>query len=84
MKRTILPMGPQHPVLPEPIVLDLILEDERVVDAIPTIGYIHRGLEAMVERKESLATEKVTEGRFVFVAIDESRQPIPITRRPNS
>src|SRR4029079_12826820 len=52
MKRTIVPMGPQHPVLPEPIVLALILEDERVVDAVPTIGYIHRGLEAMVERIE--------------------------------
>ncbi len=52
MKRTIIPMGPQHPVLPEPIVLDLILEDEKVVDAVPTIGYIHRGLEMMVERVE--------------------------------
>jgi ech hydrogenase subunit E len=52
MKRTIIPMGPQHPVLPEPIVLDLVLEDERVVDAIPTIGYIHRGLEMMVEKVE--------------------------------
>ena len=52
MKRTVIPMGPQHPVLPEPLVLDLILEDERVVDAIPTIGYIHRGLEALVERIE--------------------------------
>jgi ech hydrogenase subunit E len=52
MKRTVIPFGPQHPVLPEPIVLDLILEDERVVDAIPTIGYIHRGLEMMVEKVE--------------------------------
>jgi ech hydrogenase subunit E len=52
MKRTTIPFGPQHPVLPEPIVLDLILEDEKVVDAIPTIGYIHRGLEMMVERVE--------------------------------
>ena len=52
MKRTLVPMGPQHPVLPEPIVLDLILQDETVVDAVPTIGYIHRGLEAMVERIE--------------------------------
>ena len=38
-------------------------------------------IETLVERKESLATERVTEGRFVFVAIDESRQPIPITAR---
>jgi ech hydrogenase subunit E len=52
MKRTIVPMGPQHPVLPEPLVLDLILEDEKVVDAVPTIGYIHRGLEMMVEKVE--------------------------------
>jgi ech hydrogenase subunit E len=52
MKRTVIPMGPQHPVLPEPLVLDLILEDEKVVDAIPTIGYVHRGLEMMVERVE--------------------------------
>ena len=52
MKRTFVPFGPQHPVLPEPIVLDLVLEDERVVDAIPAIGYVHRGLEAMVEKVE--------------------------------
>jgi ech hydrogenase subunit E len=52
MKRTVIPFGPQHPVLPEPIVLDLVLEDEKVVDAVPTIGYIHRGLEMMVERVE--------------------------------
>ena len=52
MKRTTIPFGPQHPVLPEPLVLDLILMDEKVVDAIPTIGYIHRGLEMMVERVE--------------------------------
>ena len=52
MKRTIVLMGPQHPALPEPLVLDLVLQDERVIDAIPCIGYVHRGLEAMVERVE--------------------------------
>ncbi|HUM56289.1 MAG TPA: nickel-dependent hydrogenase large subunit [Bacillota bacterium] len=51
-KRTIIPFGPQHPVLPEPIHLDLVIEDERVVEAIPSIGYIHRGLEKLVEKKE--------------------------------
>lgn len=51
-KRTIIPFGPQHPVLPEPIHLDLVLEDEVVVEAIPSIGYIHRGLEKLVEKKE--------------------------------
>ena len=30
-KRSIIPFGPQHPVLPEPVHLDLVLEDETVV-----------------------------------------------------
>lgn len=50
--RTIIPFGPQHPVLPEPIHLDLVLEDERVVEAIPSIGFVHRGLEKLVEVKD--------------------------------
>ena len=51
-KRTIIPFGPQHPVLPEPIHLDLVLEDEKVIKAIPSIGYIHRGLEKLIEKNE--------------------------------
>jgi Ni,Fe-hydrogenase III large subunit len=51
-KQVTIPFGPQHPVLPEPIHLDLVLEDERVVEAIPSIGYIHRGLEKLVEKRE--------------------------------
>lgn len=51
-KRAIVPFGPQHPVLPEPIHLDLVMEDERVVEAIPSIGFVHRGLEKLVEKKE--------------------------------
>jgi len=50
--RTIIPFGPQHPVLPEPIHLDLVVEDEKVVEAIPSIGFIHRGLEKLVEKKD--------------------------------
>lgn len=51
-KQSIVPFGPQHPVLPEPIHLDLVLEDEVVVEAIPSIGFIHRGLEKLVEKKD--------------------------------
>jgi ech hydrogenase subunit E len=50
-KRTIIPFGPQHPVLPEPIHLDLVLEDETVVEAIPNVGFIHRGLELLCKKK---------------------------------
>ena len=51
-KRIVVPFGPQHPVLPEPIHLDLVLEDELVVDVVPSIGYIHRGLEQLVLKRE--------------------------------
>jgi len=51
-KQIVVPFGPQHPVLPEPIHLDLVLEDERVIDVIPSIGYIHRGFEKLVEKRE--------------------------------
>jgi len=58
--RTIIPFGPQHPVLPEPIHLDLVVEDETVVEAIPSIGFIHRGLERLVEKREY--------AEFVYIA----------------
>ena len=51
-KRSIVPFGPQHPVLPEPIHLDLVLEDEKVVEAIPSIGYVHRGLESLITKRD--------------------------------
>jgi ech hydrogenase subunit E len=50
-KRTVIPFGPQHPVLPEPIHLDLVLEDEKVIEAIPSVGFIHRGLELLCKKK---------------------------------
>jgi ech hydrogenase subunit E len=51
-ERNIIPFGPQHPVLPEPIHLDLVMEDETVVEAIPSIGFVHRGLEKLVDKKD--------------------------------
>jgi ech hydrogenase subunit E len=51
-ERTIIPFGPQHPVLPEPLHLDLIMEDEKVVGAVPSIGFVHRGLEKLVEKRD--------------------------------
>lgn len=51
-KKTIIPFGPQHPVLPEPLHLKLVMEDEKVVEAVPSIGYVHRGLEKLVTTKD--------------------------------
>lgn len=52
MPKTVIPFGPQHPVLPEPLHLKLVMQDEKVVEAIPAIGYVHRGLEKLTELKE--------------------------------
>lgn len=59
-KATVIPFGPQHPVLPEPIHLDLVVEDETVLEAIPRIGFIHRGLEKLVETRDY--------NQFIYVA----------------
>ena len=50
--KNVIPFGPQHPVLPEPIHFDLVTEDEKVVDAIPSISYVHRGLERLIEKRD--------------------------------
>ena len=60
-KQSIVPYGPQHPVLPEPVHLDLVLEDETVLAAIPSIGYVHRGLESLVTKKDFNEMVYVTE-----------------------
>ena len=59
--RSVIPFGPQHPVLPEPIHLDLVIEDEKVIEAIPSFGFIHRGLERLVEKKDFMEYSFVAE-----------------------
>ena len=59
-KATVIPFGPQHPVLPEPLHLDLVVEDEKVIKAVPQIGFVHRGLEKLVETRDY--------NQFIFVA----------------
>ena len=59
-KKSIIPFGPQHPVLPEPLHLDLVVEDEVVLEATPQIGFVHRGLERLVQKKDY--------NQFVYVA----------------
>jgi Ni,Fe-hydrogenase III large subunit len=50
--QTVIPFGPQHPVFPEPLQLRLVMEEERVVEAVPALGYMHRGLEKLAETKD--------------------------------
>ena len=59
-KATVIPFRPQHPVLPEPLHLDPWWRDETVIEAVPQIGFIHRGLEKLVETRDY--------NQFIYVA----------------
>src|SRR5688500_16887956 len=45
-------MGPQHPSTHGVLRLDLRLDGEMVVRAIPDIGYLHTGMEKLLEYKK--------------------------------
>jgi len=51
MKKTILPIGPFHPIQEEPECFQLVLDGERIVDMDVRIGYNHRGIEKLSETK---------------------------------
>jgi len=51
MTKTIIPIGPYHPLQEEPEFFSLIVEGERVVDVEVEIGYNHRGIEKLSEMK---------------------------------
>ena len=52
MQKTIIPFGPQHPVLPEPLHLKLTVEDEVITEVIPALGFVHRGLEMLANIRD--------------------------------
>jgi NADH-quinone oxidoreductase subunit D len=51
MEKTIIPIGPYHPLQEEPEFFMLTVEGEKVVDIDVRIGYNHRGIEKLSETK---------------------------------
>ncbi|MFH1360619.1 MAG: nickel-dependent hydrogenase large subunit [Candidatus Omnitrophota bacterium] len=51
MSRTIVPIGPYHPLQEEPEFFELTVEGEKIVDINVQIGYNHRGIEKLSEMK---------------------------------
>lgn len=51
MKRSVIPIGPYHPLQEEPEFFKLYVEGERVVDIEMFLGYNHRGIEKLSEAK---------------------------------
>jgi ech hydrogenase subunit E len=61
MPQSVIPFGPQHPVLPEPLHLQLTFEDEVVTAVQPALGFVHRGLERMTDRRDFQQMQQVVE-----------------------
>lgn len=51
MARTVIPIGPYHPLQEEPEFFLLHVEGEKVVDIDINLGYNHRGIEQLCEQK---------------------------------
>lgn len=51
MGKTIIPIGPYHPLQEEPEFFTLTVEGEKVVDIDVKVGYNHRGIEKLSEMK---------------------------------
>ncbi|OGS17601.1 MAG: NADH dehydrogenase [Elusimicrobia bacterium RIFOXYA2_FULL_50_26] len=50
-ENVILPIGPQHPLLKEPMHFKFTIDGERIVDADIRLGYNHRGIEKACEAR---------------------------------
>ncbi|MFQ5835337.1 MAG: nickel-dependent hydrogenase large subunit, partial [bacterium] len=50
-RKTIIPIGPYHPLQEEPEFFELEVEGEKVIDITVHIGYNHRGIEKIAESK---------------------------------
>jgi Ni,Fe-hydrogenase III large subunit len=48
---TIVPIGPQHPLLKEPLSFLLTVQGEQVVDSALRLGYVHRGIERLCQER---------------------------------
>ncbi|MCD6356779.1 MAG: nickel-dependent hydrogenase large subunit [Anaerolineaceae bacterium] len=51
MSKIIVPIGPQHPLLKEPLSFLVSLEGEKVTGSILRLGYVHRGIEKLAEQR---------------------------------
>lgn len=61
MSRMVIPIGPQHPLLKEPLSFLVTLEGEKVIDSSLRLGYVHRGIEKLSEKRTYIQNVVLTE-----------------------
>lgn len=57
----VVPLGPYHPALEEPVHVKLLTEGEEIKDAKVFIGYNHRGIEKLTEERNYIQTITLVE-----------------------
>ena len=57
----VVPLGPYHPALEEPVHVKLMTEGEKIVDSKVFIGYNHRGIEKLCEERNYIQTITLVE-----------------------
>jgi len=90
MTKTIVPIGPYHPLQEEPEFFTLTVDGEKVVDVDVKIGYNHRGIEKLSENKtfdqSTFVVERIcgicsTSHPFAFVQAVEDIFPVEVPER---
>ena len=90
MAKTIVPIGPYHPLQEEPEFFTLTVEGERIVDVDVRVGYNHRGIEKLSEMKtydqSAFVVERIcgicsTSHPFAFTRAVEDVIPMEVPER---
>lgn len=90
MAKTIVPIGPFHPLQEEPEFFTLTVEGEKVVDIDVAVGYNHRGIEKLSESKtfdqSTFLVERIcgicsTSHPFAYVRAVEDVFPMEVPER---
>jgi NADH-quinone oxidoreductase subunit D len=63
----IMHMGPQHAMVPGPFLVDILVEGERVKKAFLDVGYIHKGIEKIMENRTYMQNIPITD-RLCYLA----------------
>jgi NADH-quinone oxidoreductase subunit D len=51
MEKITIPIGPQHPLLKEPLALQIDISGEKVLGGTLRLGYVHRGIEKLAQKR---------------------------------
>jgi len=90
MGRSVIPIGPYHPLQEEPELFTLTVEGERIVEVVVRIGYNHRGIEKLSESRSfdnsTFVVERIcgicsTSHPFAYVRAVEDIFPMEVPDR---